>query len=493
MSARARLPGEPAGAAPAARGPRRRHVPRLVLVAAAGALAMNPASGGADTLSGTVRDSSGAPVNNADFDVFDFDGDKLPFDGSSRTTGNYDLQIDPGRYDIVCQPPIGTGLAPQVRRGVLVGGSSRLDWTLPAAARLLGHVLGPGGRPLARAQLDFDRTDDGSRQPALGNLTNIFGSFAAYIAAGDYRVTAFPAIADTALAPTRLDAVHAPTGDTLKLILEPAVHISGTIRDAGGAPVPGAKLVFERAATRERVPAWGHVAVEGGAFRAGIAPGVYRLTVAPPRGLLVPARRVDDLDLTSDRAVDLTLPSGVVLSGHVRGSDGEPLAGADWDVADEATQTSVPTPFDNVDYDGNYTLALPAGLYHLTLSPPAGSGLDTLHFHDVSVTRDTVLDVDYGGTAPGPSLLRLLPLGNPTHRSAAFRLWLPASQRTRIELFDVVGRRVRDLVDANLPAGRTDLRWDGNDAAGNPARTGVYFVRALGPAGSVVARIVLLP
>jgi flagellar hook assembly protein FlgD len=48
----------------------------------------------------------------------------------------------------------------------------------------------------------------------------------------------------------------------------------------------------------------------------------------------------------------------------------------------------------------------------------------------------------------------------------------------QIGIFDVTGRKVRNLADRVFPAGEQELRWDGTDDAGNKVARGVYFVRS---------------
>lgn len=46
-----------------------------------------------------------------------------------------------------------------------------------------------------------------------------------------------------------------------------------------------------------------------------------------------------------------------------------------------------------------------------------------------------------------------------------------------LDVFDATGRRVRRLVGEVLPAGPHSVRWDGRDADGRPAGSGVYYYR----------------
>lgn len=66
---------------------------------------------------------------------------------------------------------------------------------------------------------------------------------------------------------------------------------------------------------------------------------------------------------------------------------------------------------------------------------------------------------------------------NPFNPETAFRYDLPVSGRVRMEIFDLLGQRVRILVDEEQPAGQYRLQWDGRDAAGMVMASGVYLCR----------------
>ena len=69
------------------------------------------------------------------------------------------------------------------------------------------------------------------------------------------------------------------------------------------------------------------------------------------------------------------------------------------------------------------------------------------------------------------------PWPNPGTGTVRVSFTLAAAGHVRLDVFDVRGRRVRTLVDARRDAGRHDVAWDGRDAGGRPAPSGVYFVR----------------
>lgn len=80
----------------------------------------------------------------------------------------------------------------------------------------------------------------------------------------------------------------------------------------------------------------------------------------------------------------------------------------------------------------------------------------------------------FGGV---PSTARLLGNApNPFNPRTEIRFTLPAASAVVVDLFDVRGRRVRRLLEANLPGGLHPIGWNGRDARGAPVASGVYHV-----------------
>jgi flagellar hook assembly protein FlgD len=81
---------------------------------------------------------------------------------------------------------------------------------------------------------------------------------------------------------------------------------------------------------------------------------------------------------------------------------------------------------------------------------------------------------------------------NPFRASTTIRFGLSRPGAVRLELFDLSGRRVRTLADAVMTSGEHAATWDGRDDHGQPAASGVYFLRLVTPATTYHARIVAL-
>jgi hypothetical protein len=91
------------------------------------------------------------------------------------------------------------------------------------------------------------------------------------------------------------------------------------------------------------------------------------------------------------------------------------------------------------------------------------------------------------GATTGRACWLAAPAPNPSRGGALLRFGLPASASVRLAVIDVSGREVRALASAWLAAGVHAMRWDGLDASGRPAASGLYFVR-LEAAGRALTR-----
>lgn len=77
-----------------------------------------------------------------------------------------------------------------------------------------------------------------------------------------------------------------------------------------------------------------------------------------------------------------------------------------------------------------------------------------------------------------------LPSQNPLAVATEIRFALPQCARVRVDIHDVCGRLLRNLLNGSLGSGAHAVIWDGRDAAGRPAGAGSYFARISASAGA---------
>ena len=131
-----------------------------------------------------------------------------------------------------------------------------------------------------------------------------------------------------------------------------------------------------------------------------------------------------------------------VISGQVRLSDGLPVAGAQVVLFDVADLRRGAVGQATTDEAGTFALPLTGGAWVL----PS--------------------EVALGQNYP-----------NPFNPSTLIPYQLSAPSPVRLEVFNILGQRVTTLVDGQQGAGAYMARWDGTDAAGRAAASGVYFYR----------------
>jgi hypothetical protein len=100
------------------------------------------------------------------------------------------------------------------------------------------------------------------------------------------------------------------------------------------------------------------------------------------------------------------------------------------------------------------------------------------------VTVPVFLTVDSTETATGitedrvPTRYVLHPnYPNPFNPTTTIAYDLPERAGVNLVIYDVGGREVRRLVGETQPHGHYEVTWDGRNASGDPAASGVYFYK----------------
>jgi len=102
-----------------------------------------------------------------------------------------------------------------------------------------------------------------------------------------------------------------------------------------------------------------------------------------------------------------------------------------------------------------------------------GSGISAKPF----TIRPSITAVEVGQSAL-PKRFALYPNApNPFNPSTTIRFDMPVPGDARVMVFGVGGRLIKDWALGVIPAGSHRLTWDGRDGVGEPAASGVYFLR----------------
>lgn len=121
-----------------------------------------------------------------------------------------------------------------------------------------------------------------------------------------------------------------------------------------------------------------------------------------------------------------------------------------------------------------------------TLTDADGGAEYTPIFHpgyvNVEITTDVDDDVPLDALPIDFALSQNYP--NPFNPTTTIDFALPRAADVTLDVFNVLGRRVRRLVDETLPAGNHSIEFDARNNSGEQLATGVYFYRI--EAGSFV-------
>ncbi len=105
----------------------------------------------------------------------------------------------------------------------------------------------------------------------------------------------------------------------------------------------------------------------------------------------------------------------------------------------------------------------------------------------VGAATSAVVANEYAGSALALTEAR----PNPFRHATTMRFSLPAAGRVDLGILDPAGRRVVDLVGAELAAGDHTVNWDGRDAGGRRGAPGLYFARLTAGGHTVVRKLVV--
>jgi hypothetical protein len=109
---------------------------------------------------------------------------------------------------------------------------------------------------------------------------------------------------------------------------------------------------------------------------------------------------------------------------------------------------------------------------------PGSAAEGTIYFDDLRLLKKVSVDVDEP-TAILPSAFALYQnYPNPFNPETTIRYQIPNDRHhVVLAIYDVMGKIVKTLVDAEQPAGDYTIRWDGKAADGKPVTSGTYLYK----------------
>ncbi|MCP4582547.1 MAG: T9SS type A sorting domain-containing protein, partial [candidate division Zixibacteria bacterium] len=104
-----------------------------------------------------------------------------------------------------------------------------------------------------------------------------------------------------------------------------------------------------------------------------------------------------------------------------------------------------------------------------------------------------MVDIDDQAEAILPNKLSLSQnYPNPFNPTTNIGYQLPADSYVNLEVFDILGRKVRTLVDQTQAAGHWTISWDSRDSDNQPVSAGVYFYKLTTNNEQLIKKMILL-
>ncbi len=256
---------------------------------------------------------------------------------------------------------------------------------------------------------------------------------------------------------------------------------------ADGRIKPEILAVGQAVVTVEFGTVSGYSIVNGTSFSTPLAAGVAALVMQnhPQWG---PMQVREALMMTANLAFEPDNDWGWGLIDAVQASFYKSIGGAVTDSATGATLKGVNIEFSGplsgklqTRDNGRFLMEdLEPGEYVLTASGPGYKPMvQTVQVPDWVADADFALVLDPAAEQhfqEPPEILRLSQnYPNPFNPQTTIPFFMSAPATVVVEVFDIRGRKVRELENRLLPAGFHSVTWDATDAAANQAASGVYF------------------
>jgi hypothetical protein len=111
----------------------------------------------------------------------------------------------------------------------------------------------------------------------------------------------------------------------------------------------------------------------------------------------------------------------------------------------------------------------------------------------IPVFHKGALDVKEVNTPTKPTVFSLAQnFPNPFNPKTMIRFALPKDSWVKLEVYNILGQKVKTLVDEKLAAGVKEVEWDGKDGKGLEVASGIYFYKIKADNFSDVKKMVML-
>ncbi len=328
-------------------------------------------------ISGTITDSSGVPVSNADIDVDSLHGGRLytPNDKSKIVTGAYWIVVPPGNFRLRYDPPATGGRL----RGVQIDSATIVRDTIINVSMMNGSlfsglVTNSIGAGIRDVDVDLRVDSTGQKVFVSNNSTDSSGFYQVAVPTGVFEIRYTPPAASRFVAELKDSFVIA--GDTSwDQILGAGVICSVFVHDSARNPVVNADLDLKYFSSGVKLFTPNDKSNADGYVVVAVYPDIYEVQIQPAPGSFFDQLVVPGVPINTDTTLDLLLPAvqRINWSGQIRNTNATGLANIKIDLQVRLTGAKAFLFKNLTDSSGLFNIAAPVGTYDVLISPPAGS------------------------------------------------------------------------------------------------------------------------
>ena len=335
------------------------------------------------------------------------------------------------------------------------------------------------------------------------------GQDAAVAIEGNASIQAAVFVVDDGRQYANMGRIEVSAFNVVEFRLSDRVALQGRVRDAAGNPLKNALVVLDHGLPAVMSLGETGFGVTGathtdhnGDFYFEVPHGTYSIGVLPV-GQLGIGRVVEDLVVDGAARVDLVLPEGRDLhrlQGRITDEPDLPRGRLVLQFFEEELGIVAQAVSG---HDRGYHVELPGGSYRVRigLEGPVGGILKRYDVGQVRVERDLWWNIDLSGTTTRvaeteeirPEELSLMQnYPNPFNANTVIPYRLSDDAEVRLVIYDILGRRVKILVDEKQMAGQHQVVWSGADDGGRTVGSGVFFYRLFASDHMQTRRMLLL-
>lgn len=327
-------------------------------------------------ISGVVKSESNAVIPGIDLNVTDGNGDPVYAPGDNTDAlGFYDIVVPGGTIDILFRSVLPSTPAYLQNTATLnVTQDTILNVTMILGVFVSGTVRNQMGLPVATANLDFIDSATGLKLTLSGDVSGPTGIYSVHIPKQVYDIRV-KAPAGQTLVSIETKNVSIQSDRTLDYVLAPGLAISGIVHQPNTSGVAATDIDVFVAGTRTKIFIDNDFTNSSGAYNVYVPAGTYDVDFLPPVATLLSPLKLTNQVVTANVVLSPTLSTGVLLTGIVQRSNGQPVANVDIDAKLSSTGVDQPLVGDHTTATGNFACVLPPGTYDLEIEPEVSTSL----------------------------------------------------------------------------------------------------------------------